>query len=222
MPKNKDLKRLVRARMEKTGESYTTARARILEATGSPKGAELTLAAVAGYADDVVSKRTGRTWREWVDVLDATGAADRPHREIAKMVHDTNDVSGWWAQMVTVGYERIKGLREIGQRRGGSWDANKSKTVAVPVSTLYRAFVDPALRERWLPGVDWSVRTATDDRSIRIDWEGGGRVSFWFVDKGEKSSVQVQHGGHASKAASERAKTYWGERLEALAGLMAG
>ena len=31
MPRNKDLKRLVRARMRKTGEDYTAARARILE-----------------------------------------------------------------------------------------------------------------------------------------------------------------------------------------------
>ena len=31
MPANKDLKRLTRARMSKTGEAYTTARARLLE-----------------------------------------------------------------------------------------------------------------------------------------------------------------------------------------------
>ena len=30
MPRNKDLKRLVRARMSKTGESYTAARSQIL------------------------------------------------------------------------------------------------------------------------------------------------------------------------------------------------
>lgn len=30
MPKNKDLKRLIRARMEKTGESYTAARSHLL------------------------------------------------------------------------------------------------------------------------------------------------------------------------------------------------
>ena len=31
MPRNKDLKRLVRARMKKTGEAYTSARAQILK-----------------------------------------------------------------------------------------------------------------------------------------------------------------------------------------------
>ncbi len=30
MPKNRDLKRLIRARMEKTGESYTAARSHLL------------------------------------------------------------------------------------------------------------------------------------------------------------------------------------------------
>ncbi|HEU4417681.1 MAG TPA: hypothetical protein VFT55_02020, partial [Planctomycetota bacterium] len=36
MPKNKDLKRLVRARMAKTGESFTTARLQVL-AKARPK-----------------------------------------------------------------------------------------------------------------------------------------------------------------------------------------
>jgi hypothetical protein len=35
MPRDKDLKRLVRTRMQKTGESYTTARARIVSKTPS-------------------------------------------------------------------------------------------------------------------------------------------------------------------------------------------
>ncbi len=220
MPKDKDLKRLVRARMEKTGEAYTTARARLLEQVGAPKDAELTLAAVAGYSEEIVKARSGCSWEKWVRFLDARGAAELPHREIAELAAKASPkMSGWWAQAVTVGYERIKGLREIGQRRSGSYDANKSKTYGVPVDVLYAAFSDARRRRRWLPDADWRVRTSTPGKSIRVDWTDGTRVQFWFTAKGEaRSSVAVQHGGHRSKAASERSKAFWGERLTALAG----
>jgi len=79
MPKQKDLKRLVRSRMQKTGEAYTAARLRLLK--GRAPAADL--ARAAGMSDASVRKATGRTWAEWVRLLDAAAAAVKPHREIA-------------------------------------------------------------------------------------------------------------------------------------------
>ena len=59
MPRQKDLKRLVRSRMQKTGEAYTAARLQLLNKL--PDYAEK-----AGMSDDVVQQKTGRTWAEWV------------------------------------------------------------------------------------------------------------------------------------------------------------
>src|SRR3954467_11720027 len=42
MPKQKDLKRLVRARMQKTGEAYTAARAQVLRKPRTPRTTEST------------------------------------------------------------------------------------------------------------------------------------------------------------------------------------
>ena len=70
--------------------------------------------------DAAIAAKTGRTWRQWVDALDADGAASMTHRDIAAMVHAKHHVGDWWAQTVTVGYERVKGLRERGQRRNGT------------------------------------------------------------------------------------------------------
>jgi hypothetical protein len=104
MPKQKDLKRIVRSRMQKTGESYTAARLHIV------RKKESDLASVAGMSDVAVKKATGRDWAAWVKVLDAAGATSKPHREIVKIVN----AGSWWSQMVTVGYERIRGLRDKG------------------------------------------------------------------------------------------------------------
>jgi len=220
MPKQKDLKRLVRARMQKTGESYTTARSRILE-KGLPPARPF--AALAGMSDAAVRAKTDRTWRQWVAALDRIDAATMTHREIARHVRASYGLSSWWSQTVTVGYERIRGLREIGQRRGGTFEANKSRTFPVPVSTLYRAFSLKRRRARWLPDVDPTIRTSRVDKSMRIGWPDGTSVQAYFTAKGpEKSQVAIQHGGLASGKEMARRKEYWTERLAALGEVLAG
>jgi hypothetical protein len=224
MPKNKDLKHLIRYRMKKTGESYTTARARLLEKkhrTSSVPAEEL--AALAGMSNDAVRAKTGRNWREWVDHLDGQGAASMPHREIAKHVHDQFEISGWWSQMVTVGYERIRGLREKGQRRSGTYEANKSKALPFPITKLYRAFSVARTRNRWLPGVKLTVRKSTADKSMCFTWEDGNPVNVTFTAKDDnKTQVAVQHRMLATKSDASKLKAYWEERLAALSEILAG
>lgn len=222
MPRDKDFKRIVRSRMKKTGESYTTARVHVL-AKANPRQAPQTrpdLAAVAGMADDKVAAKTGRTWHEWVRTLDGAGAGAMPHREIAALVHEKHGIRDWWAQTVTVGYERIKGLRQRGQRRNGSYEATKSRTFDVPVKTLFDAWVDDTIRRGWLGATGIVVRTATAPRSIRLGWPDGTIVAVGFIAKGKsRSVVAVQHAKLPDKAASDRAKQYWTDRLDALGSL---
>jgi uncharacterized protein YndB with AHSA1/START domain len=226
MPTNKDLKRLTRSHMQKTGESYTTARVRLLEkkTKRSRPGPEPApdLAALAGMSDDTVQAKTGRTWQEWARELDVLGAAELSHGEIAALVHERFEISGWWSQTVTVGYERIRGLREIGQRRDGAYEASKSKTLPVPIAALYRACSDERTRRRWLPGVKLTVRKATPEKTMRITWDDGTCVELYFLAKGEtKSQVAVQHRKLAARDDVARMKAYWGERLGALAEILA-
>jgi hypothetical protein len=227
MPTNKDFKRLVRARMGKTGEAYTTARARLLQKQQrppiAPEPASMPdLAKLAGMSDATIKARTGCTWERWVHALDHVGAHQWPHREIARYVHEKYKIPGWWSQSVTTGYERIKGLRDIGQRRGGGYEANKSKVIAVPIGRLYRAFRDTRVRRRWLDGAPFTVRTATPEKSMRVTWTDGSPIQFYFAEKGAaKSQIVVQHAGLSDKAAAERMRSYWADRLTALQELLA-
>ena len=221
MTANKDFKRLVRARMQKTGESYTAARAHFAPARPRPTKTKIDYAKLAGRSDEILKERTGCTWQRWVTALDRVRAHEWSHRDIARHVHDTYKIDGWWAQTVTVGYERIKGLRAIGQRRSGLWEANKSRTFAVPVDQLFRAFHDPRRRKRWLPDVKPTVRTATPGKSMRMGWPDGTTVVVGFTGKGtSKCQVAIQHEKLADGAASARMKAYWSERLDALADVL--
>lgn len=218
MPKGKDVKRRVRARMEKTGESYTTARSHLLGK--KPLPIPENYLELAGMSDAAVAAKTGRTWPEWVRALDAIGADAMEHREIARRVHEETGLN-WWSQAVTVAYERIRGLREVGQQRDGGYEANRSRTFGVPVAELYRAFADAARRRRWLDA-EVTVRKANPHRSVRMTWPDGTSVVVWLSEKGEARSVAaVQHCKLPSRDAADAAKAFWGERLDALKTLLA-
>jgi hypothetical protein len=85
-----------------------------------------------------IKKATGCDWEKWVFCLDYVGAQDWSHRAIADHVHTPTKVKDWWTQSVTVGYERIKGLRAIGQRRDGGYEANKSKTLDASAAAVFQ------------------------------------------------------------------------------------
>ena len=224
MTHDKDRKRIIRSRMKKTGESYTTARAHIISKAkmNRPPTRPVDNGALAGMTDDAIAAKTGRTWQDWVLVLDADDALAMAHRDIAALVHEKHGVGDWWAQTVTVGYERIKGLRARGQRRDGAYEAGKSRTFNVPVKTLFAAWADTAKRRRWLRGVDVGVRTATPPKSIRLQWPDGTIVVVGFTPKGEaKSAVGIVHTKLRDKAASDEAKRFWTDRLGALASMFA-
>jgi hypothetical protein len=224
MTTDKDFKRLVRGRMQKTGESYTAARAQL---RSTPPAVPSVVppsdyATLAGKSDAIMKARTGCGWERWVKALDHAGAHGWTHTEIARHVVEKYKIPGWWAQSVTVGYERIKGLRAVGQRRGGAFEASKSRTFGVPLARLYRAFHDARQRKRWLPEGGLTVRSATPEKSMRIAWPDRTSVVLGFQSKGAaKSQVAVQHEKLADKAAAVKMKTYWTDRLDALGELLA-
>lgn len=230
MPTNKDFKRLVRTRMRQTGEAYTTARAHLLSrqrpqhpapAAAARPPASPSYEQLAGIKDATIQAKTGCAWERWVWVLDQAGAQDWSHRAIAEHVRRRYKTPMWWTQAVTVGYERIKGLRVVGQRRSGDFEAGKSKVLAAPVARVYRAFRDARTRRRWLGDEKLTIRTAVPNKSMRVTWNDGTSVEWYFVPKGAaKCQVAVQHVKLADRGSVDRMKAYWGERLGALQRLL--
>ena len=215
MTEHKSFKRLVRARMAKTGESYTAARAMLLRAEEPKESDGVRLAT----SDERIRERTGRGWEEWFAMLDEWDAPERPHREIARWVAEQLRIHplAWNAQAVTASYELVRGLRVVGEKDDG-FAITASKTVAVPVEQLYDAFVNSSARERWLPDSELSERTATRPKSARFDWGGGDtRVHVTFVAKEKsKSTIALEHRRLADAGEAERMKGYWRQRLQAL------
>ncbi len=147
MTRQKSFKRLVRSRMEKTGESYTAARAKLLAAE-DPKAAEGPALTVS---DEVIRERTGRGWEEWFELLDDWGASERTHTETARWLREAQEVDGWSSQAVTVSYERARMGRAVGQRVGrlrGHRAEDRRRPGRAPLRGVRRRVAAPSLAAR--------------------------------------------------------------------------
>jgi uncharacterized protein YndB with AHSA1/START domain len=163
----------------------------------------------AGMSDAAVRARTGKGWAEWFAVLDAARATDTTHKEMARLLYERHQCTGWWSQMIAVGYERERGLRVKHERPDG-FQISVSRTLAVPVRRAYQAWQDPERRVRWLEADGLVVRKATANKSIRATWADGKtnlEVAFYPKDAG-KCQVAVQHGRLADAKAAARMKSY--------------
>jgi hypothetical protein len=175
---------------------------------------------LAGVTSTAVLKATGRTWEEWLKVLDRAGAKRMPHKEIAALLARKFDLTNWWGQMVTVGYEQARGLREVHEQASG-FAANASRTMAHALDKLYHAWHDPATRAQWLRDAPVEVKGSTRGKYVRMKWtQGGSNVDVGFTARGPgKTSVQVSHGKLRSAAEVARQKAFWKDalaRLEAM------
>lgn len=175
-----------------------------------------------GISSEAVRAKTGKTWDEWLALLDAENAQALPHKQIAALLYDKYSVPAWWCQMVTVGYEQARGLRAVHQTAGG-YSASVSKTINVPLSALYRACADEAMRAKWLGRKKYSVSKQTPNKSLRMGWakDGATRVDMELYAKGNtKSQIVVQHSKLAGAEDVEKMKTYWRGALDKLAALV--
>ena len=215
MTKGASFKRRVRDRMSKTGESYAAARSQVSQKRDRVQAAHTRLAATEDRpTDDKVAAVTGRRWEAWFSLLDRWGARQRTHSETAAFLMEEHDVPGWWAQSITVWYQRARGMRLKHQQADG-FTIYASKTIAVPLDVVFDAFVEPRLRRTWLTDGTMSLRTSQPGHTARFDWgDGSTRVIVSFEAKGPaKATVAMAHERLPDADEAESAKASWRARL---------
>ena len=170
--------------------------------------------AAPGMSDAAVKAKTGKTWAEWIAVLDKAGAKAMSHKEITKLLGQRHKLADWWSQMVTVGYERAKGLRELHQTASG-FNTSVSRTLATGLDQVFAAWDETRTRASFLKEAI-AVTTRNPGKNMRFAWDkDGGKVEVRFTAKGpEKAQITIDHMGLASSAAVKRVKGFWADTLE--------
>lgn len=168
-----------------------------------------------GYArvsDAAVVKATGKTWEEWLTVLDTFDVKKNGHKAAAEFLSEKKKVQPWWSQMVVVGYEQARGLRKEHETAKG-FSASASKTFATEYARVWEYWLTDSLRARWI-GAGSEVKAGTTGRSMTLKSKDGKKVSVWFVDKAGKAGaarclVSVQQNGLRTEVEVQNVKRIW-------------
>ena len=166
--------------------------------------------------DQSVRAGTGRDWSEWCDLLEAWPGRTDGHATIAKHVQETYEISAWWAQTVTVGYERITGLRQPYQQADGTFSLSRSRKLAVKSETLRQVLLEDAARSELFAGQTTELRSKPLAKTIRIAiGPGVAGIGMQSVDE-ETTSVSVEHKRLPDASDVPEWQGYWSTWLDGL------
>jgi hypothetical protein len=177
--------------------------------------------------------KTGHGLDHWFAVLDSFGAATKGHTASARHLAEDHGVDGWYAQGITVDYERARGLRAVNQRMSGFYEVSVSKVLPAPLERVAAALSRASERDAWLRGADPALRKAVSDAlsgagaralkarpgkdaCVRFP-DGGKTIELRVLAKSEeKSSVVATVRKIPTAAEKEALRAAWRAALEAL------
>ena len=215
MTKQESFKRRVRTRMEKTGEKYGAARRNLIQRNQA--GSHRDWVSEPELSDDAVREATGRGWDEWCDLIDAGPGKGAGHKTIVGFLEEEHDVGSWWAQGITVSYERITGLRLPHQNPDGTFTAGKSRTVDVEAETIRSALQKEEDRAELFPGQETQLRSQPGSKVVRLGIGGGvAQISLDSTKQG-RTRISIQHEKLDGPEEVTKWKSYWADWLDAVA-----
>ncbi|HKV13087.1 MAG TPA: DUF4287 domain-containing protein [Thermoanaerobaculia bacterium] len=186
-----------------------------------------------GQVNDASSRKaTGHGLDHWFAVLDAFGAAEKGHTAAAAHLNQEHGIPGWYAQGITVAFERERGLRETNQSCTGTFQVSVSKTVPATVAEVIDAIRSADRRAAWLSGADpglaaalnaafegdkpREVKTKGDDYAwLRFPWDGR-TVEIRITGKPKGASVVADNGDLPDAGLVEPRRAMWKGALEGL------
>lgn len=233
MTKQRTFKRRVRGRMAKTGESYSTARRRLLSKASSPFRTRL---ASQPALDEVValdsvtsnSRRRLLDWRRtwvrrstgipidaWIGILDEAGARGLRHREIWHWLGASGQVSdGAVREGIVIIYEQHIGRRVIGQSCDGDYPAQVTKRLKGTMDQLLDQWLQLVTDKRVLNGAgilsEPSVSRTDKFRYWRAKLADGTTVAVTIYGMSDgRAAFGIQQRGFRDRPSADASRAYW-------------
>lgn len=198
-------------------------------------------------SSDAVERATGRGWDAWIAFIDGRGGGRMDHKQIVKLVGTSGGVdSGWWQQMVTVGYEHAKGRRQTGETTDAGFQVGVQRAIPAAREALWELLTSGPGRRAWLgsvrsprfepgtrmksrAGLEVEVRTVKPGHRLRLAWRPAGRAADTTLqltlscprNTRSRTTLRFHHEKLADEAEREDARVHWRAVLEELAKLAA-
>lgn len=249
MTQAKKLKKTIRARARKTGESYTVARRQVLKAREgrkpAPPSASTPIAPAKSPSRGIVSdatslRKTGKPLEHWFAVLDAFDPKAKGHTDRAQYLYEEHKVPGWYCQQITVTWERARALRVANQSCDGSFQVSVSRAVKATLAEVAAAIGERRSRDLWLRDADPALARAVNaafegpkprsvkiknalNANVRIPWDGATvEIRITGKPNGGSTTVVADSGNLARHALVEERRAQWKQALDALKSHLAG
>lgn len=191
---------------------------------------------------EAVKKATGKNWDEWIQLLDNAGLRDKSHKEVVHYLEEGKHIeSGWWRQMVTVGYEYARGSRILGETAEAGFEIGVQKTIPISPTQAWKLLTSPEGLKIWMgdtknfksekgfqydtaEGISGEIRSLKAGERIRLTRKiKGEQQSSTFqislIPSGGKTSFRFHHEKLAGEDERERMGNHWREVLEQLENL---
>ena len=228
------LKQRIRERSARTGERYAVARRHVLAKVEAERQARTASAAqkarstpsTGAVSEAKCTEKTGYGFDYWFEVLDRFRAPTQGHTAAARHLQRDHGVSAWYAQAITVSYERARGLRTLNQTTAGGYQVSVSRVLPVALDVAVGALTRKAHRERWVPDHEPAGQALADALTARRMKRGsqattlrfsaeGATVELRLTPKGDdRATVQVSVSKLANDAAVQAARAAWRYTLD--------
>lgn len=175
--------------------------------------------ATSSVSEESLKNATGKSWPDWFNYLNKINAQHLTHKEIAATLQESAGVPGWWAQTITVEYERKIGRREVGQSCEGDFQASASKTLPGTMDQVFLHWQEFVKEVDHFNQVGFSSSPQTSEtqkwRYWRVGLQDGSRLSIIINQKStDKVLLAVNHEKLDNAKAVEDWKAYWKTKLQ--------
>ncbi len=140
-----------------------------------------------GVGDEAVQAATGRGWEQWFELLDDAGALQWSHKQMVAFLVQQGLDKPWWQQMVSSTYERVRGLKQVGETADAGFQVGVQRSLPIGAEALWELLLSPQglgiwLGARELPcergqryqaedGTVGQVRTFKPVQRLRLTWQ---------------------------------------------------
>lgn len=191
---------------------------------------------LARTKSEALLRHTGKTWDQWIRILEKQGAQRWKYGEIVNFLVQQFEVSAWWSQIVTQGFEIKLGRRVEGRNQKGLYSVTLTKSIHVPAKTIWDWMVSDSGQNEWLRplsnfdflrgqefevegGFFGKIRSIKSPVRIRMSWQDAewtkpSIVQIWLLARPKgRATLVISHSDLPSARLRIHYRQYWQDHL---------
>ena len=184
-------------------------------------------------------EKTGRSWKEWVEVIGSAENGVWDHKTLVTYLRQTQGLTHWWAQTVTVGYEKLTGRRITGETADVGFQVGIQRTFSVSLPEAWKLIastkglsilIDDCHGREIRQGEKFEtddsstveIRVLQENHHIRMNWTPPGWkmatvLQVRVLEKGEgKVGISIHHEKLPDHQTREIMRERWKQALSRL------